>query len=153
MDFHLIAVGRLREPGLRAAFDTFQKRLGKRLSVQEIVLKRNLPAGRQADEEGVACAAAVPASAACVALDGRGKALSSEAFADRLAAWQDGGIRRVCFVIGGAYGHGQAIIDRADLILSLGPMTWPHLLVRVMLAEQLYRATCILSGHPYHHGD
>ena len=85
-----------------------------------------------------------------VVLDERGSALSTRAFADRLAAWRDDGVREVRFLIGAADGHPQATRDAADLLLSLGPATWPHLLVRAMLAEQLYRAMSLLAGHPYH---
>jgi len=85
-----------------------------------------------------------------VALDERGCALASPDFAGRLAGWRDGGARELAFAIGGADGHGAAVRDRAALTLSFGPMVWPHMLARVMLAEQLYRAVSILAGAPYH---
>jgi 23S rRNA (pseudouridine1915-N3)-methyltransferase len=85
-----------------------------------------------------------------VLLDERGKALSSMQLARRLEQWRDGGKREIRFSIGGADGHGDAERARADLLLSFGPATWPHLLVRAMLAEQLFRATSILANHPYH---
>ena len=94
----------------------------------------------------------LPEGAHVVALDGSGKALTSEAFAARLARIRDDGASVVAFLIGGADGHGASVLTRADTVLSLGPMTWPHLLVRAMLAEQLWRAASILSGHPYHRG-
>jgi 23S rRNA (pseudouridine1915-N3)-methyltransferase len=87
-----------------------------------------------------------------VVLDERGKAEASAAFAARLGAWRDDGVRNVAFLIGGADGHDARVRKRADAILSFGAMTWPHLLVRAMLAEQLYRAHSILAGHPYHRG-
>ena len=87
-----------------------------------------------------------------VALDGRGKTLTSEEFATRLARWRDDGIADLVFVIGGADGLDRRLIERAAFVLSLGAMTWPHLLVRVLLAEQIYRAQSILLGHPYHRG-
>ena len=83
-------------------------------------------------------------------LDERGKALSSEAFAERLGKWRDDGVREVRFLLGPADGHRAETRDAADLVLALGPATWPHLLARAMLAEQLYRAVTILSGSPYH---
>ena len=92
---------------------------------------------------------AVPQSRTVV-LDERGPALTSKALADRLAVWRDDGVREARFLIGGADGHDAATRDGADLLLSFGPATWPHLLVRAMLAEQLYRATSLLAGHPYH---
>lgn len=85
-----------------------------------------------------------------VVLDERGPALTSRALADRLAAWRDDGVRETRFLIGAADGHDTATRAAADLLLSFGPATWPHLLVRAMLAEQLYRATSLLAGHPYH---
>ena len=85
-----------------------------------------------------------------VALDERGKGLSSVDLAKKLEAWRDGGKREVRFLIGAADGHDAAQRDSADLLLSFGGATWPHLLVRAMLAEQLFRATAILANHPYH---
>ncbi|WP_343343934.1 23S rRNA (pseudouridine(1915)-N(3))-methyltransferase RlmH [Sphingomicrobium sp. XHP0239] len=85
-----------------------------------------------------------------VVLDERGKALRSVAFAERLGRWRDEGIREVRFLIGAADGHDEQTLESADLRLGFGPATWPHMLCRAMLAEQLYRATAILANHPYH---
>lgn len=85
-----------------------------------------------------------------VLLDERGRQLGSEEFAGLLGRWRDEGVREVRFVIGAADGHGEAARAAADLLLGFGAMTWPHLLARAMLAEQLWRATSILAGHPYH---
>ena len=85
-----------------------------------------------------------------VLLDERGKAMASEKLADTLGTWRDNGIRECRFVLGAADGHTQAERAEADLLLAFGPATWPHLLARAMLMEQLYRATTILAGHPYH---
>ena len=85
-----------------------------------------------------------------VLLDEKGKALSSMDLARKLEQWRDSGTREVRFVIGAADGHSDEERRQADLLLSLGPATWPHLLVRAMLAEQLFRATSILANHPYH---
>ena len=92
----------------------------------------------------------MPAGARLVALDERGAAWPSRGFADRLSAWRAEGVVELAFAIGGAEGLGDAVLDRADAKLSLGAMTWPHLLVRGMLLEQLYRAQQIRAGHPYH---
>ena len=89
-------------------------------------------------------------NAVTVALDERGKALSSMEFAKKLEGWRDTGRREARFLIGGADGHDEELRGQADLLLSFGPATWPHLLVRAMLAEQLFRATSILANHPYH---
>lgn len=90
------------------------------------------------------------AGSVAVVLDERGEALSSTQLAKKLERWRDGGKREVQFLIGAADGHDEAERAKADLLLSFGPATWPHLLVRAMLAEQLFRATSILSNHPYH---
>ena len=99
--------------------------------------------------EGAALLAALPAQALAVALDLGGEALDSEGFAARLERWLESA-RPVCFVIGGAEGLDRQVLDRADFVLSLGRLTWPHMLVRVMLAEQIFRARSIAAGHPYH---
>ena len=87
-----------------------------------------------------------------VLLDERGKNLSSEELAAILSRWRDDGVREARFVIGAADGHDDALRSGADLLLAFGKATWPHLLARAMLAEQLYRATSIVAGHPYHRG-
>lgn len=109
------------------------------------------PASRKADE-AKALRAALPDGIA-VALDERGKSITSEALANQIGRWRDDGRPAVSFVIGGADGLDPAFVQSADLVLSFSPMVWPHQLVRIMLAEQLYRTTTILSGHPYHRGD
>jgi 23S rRNA (pseudouridine1915-N3)-methyltransferase len=96
--------------------------------------------------------AAMPSGARLVALDQRGAEWSSRELAGRIGKWRDGGTGDLAFAIGGAEGLGSAVVERADSVLSLGAMTWPHLLVRCMLLEQLYRAQQILAGHPYHRG-
>jgi 23S rRNA (pseudouridine1915-N3)-methyltransferase len=85
-----------------------------------------------------------------VLLDERGKAMGSQAFAQLLGRWRDDGMREARFVLGAADGHGHEERAEADLLLAFGPATWPHLMARAMLMEQLYRATSILAGHPYH---
>ena len=93
---------------------------------------------------------ALPSNSVTIVLDERGEALSSTAFAKKLENWRDGGKREARFLIGAADGHSAPTRSDADLLLSFGPATWPHLLVRAMLAEQLFRATSILANHPYH---
>jgi len=92
----------------------------------------------------------LPPNAVRVVLDERGKALTSTELARKLEAWRDDGKREARFLIGAADGHDDQERRDADLLLSFGPATWPHLLVRAMLAEQLFRATSILANHPYH---
>jgi 23S rRNA (pseudouridine1915-N3)-methyltransferase len=114
--------------------------------------RRSLPAGPLKAREGELILGALPAGVPFVALDERGVQWSSRALADRIAIWRDRGSPELAFAIGGADGLHSMVLDRADVTLSLGSMTWPHLLVRGMLLEQLYRAQQILAGHPYHRG-
>ncbi len=153
MRFHILAVGRMRRDPLIDVIADYAGRLQGRLLVVECVTKQSLPPDRQRAAEAELLLERRPDGAVGVALDGGGRAFSSEALADYLERQQNAGIRDIAFMIGGAYGHGPAVLDAADLTLSLGPMTWPHRLARAMLAEQIYRAECIRSGHPYHHGD
>lgn len=108
-------------------------------------------ASRKADE-AKALHAALP-EGVLVMMDERGKSLTSESFARQIERWRDDGRPAVSFVIGGADGIDPDFVRSADLAISFSPMVWPHQLVRIMLAEQLYRTTTILSGHPYHRGD
>jgi len=119
-------------------------------AIVELEEKRRLPPPELKTREAELILAALPAGARLVALDQRGAEWSSRELADRLRTWRDGGIGAIAFAIGGAEGLGPAVVERADAVLSLGMMTWPHLLVRCMLLEQLYRAQQILAGHPYH---
>jgi 23S rRNA (pseudouridine1915-N3)-methyltransferase len=119
-------------------------------TITELEEKRRLPPEQLKAREAELILGALPAGALFVALDGGGASWSSRDFADRLAAWRDGGIPTLAFAIGGADGLGRAVIERATAVLSLGRMTWPHLLARCMLLEQIYRAQQILAGHPYH---
>jgi 23S rRNA (pseudouridine1915-N3)-methyltransferase len=154
MKIAILAVGRLRagpEADLvRDYLDRFDK-TGRALGlgparVIEVEDKKN--AGRAA--EGALLARALPDAAAIVALDERGRTLTSPEFAATLARWRDAGRSEVAFILGGADGIEPALRDRADLVLSFGAMVWPHMLARVMLSEQIYRAATILSGSPYH---
>jgi 23S rRNA (pseudouridine1915-N3)-methyltransferase len=107
---------------------------------------------RDAASQSARLIEAIPPGAHAIALDQRGEAIYSEAFAALMARLRDGGTATTVFLIGGAGGHDARLRARADRLLSLGPMVWPHMLARVMLAEQLYRATSILAGSPYHRG-
>lgn len=144
------AVGRGRDDPAQQLFENYRHRLPWPLELREVRAGGGGDAGRE--REAAALLKGLPEGAYIVALDGTGKALTSEAFAARLARIRDDSVAVVAFLIGGADGHGAPALARADLVFSLGPMTWPHLLVRAMLAEQLWRAASILSGHPYHRG-
>jgi len=152
------AIGRARTAPEQALFDAYARRLvrsgpaGLTLELAEVEERRKLAGEPLRKAEAELLLARIPKDAAIVALDGRGKPLSSEAFAAHLARWRDEGIGDLAFVIGGADGLDPGLLKRARFVLSLGAMTWPHLLVRAMLAEQVYRAQSILLGHPYHRG-
>jgi len=145
---HLIAIGRLRGGPESELFERYNTRLRPRLTVVELPEQRGTPAVVK-QKEAAALLTALPRDAFVVPLDLGGSAFGSEAFAGRLSLWS-GQSRPICFLIGGAEGLDASVIRRADHVLSLGAMTWPHFLVRAMLAEQLYRAQAILQGHPYH---
>ena len=145
----IAAVGRDRSGPARDLFDEYCRRCSWPIRLVEVAPRSAIPIERRLAEEGARLAAAIPREAALIALDEGGRLLSSRAFASRIAAWQQ---RRgdLAFLIGGPEGLADDLIARADLVLALGRMTWPHRLVRVLLAEQLYRASTILAGHPYH---
>lgn len=151
------AIGRLKAGPERELHDRYIKRataagkvLGLGFASREFPESRATTAAARKDQEAVALLAGLPPAARLVALDEGGKALDSATFARRIAGWRDDGAEAVAFAIGGADGHGVALLEAATLRLAFGAMTWPHQLVRVMLAEQLYRTVTILSGHPYH---
>ena len=154
MRLHLCAVGRLRAEPERDLVDDYLQRLdrtGRPLGlgpVTEHEVEDKKGGGMAA--EATLLSRAIPEGAALCVLDERGKVLSSPEFAQALAQWRDSGRQDAAFVIGGADGVDPSLRARADLTISLGRMVWPHMLVRVMLAEQLYRAASILSGAPYH---
>lgn len=153
MRIAILAVGKWKAGPDRDLFEDYRQRLKWTVTVKEVEEHRKVPPAQLMAREGELLAAALPkpsGDAVTVALDHRGKALSSEEFANHVRQWRDRGVQDLSFLIGGADGLSKAVLERANLILSLGPMTWPHLLVRVMLAEQLYRSQQILSGHPYH---
>lgn len=119
-------------------------------AIVELELRQRLPAAIAKEREAELILGALPVGLPMIALDARGAQWSSRELADRLVRWRDQGVAELAFAIGGAEGLGAAVLEQAGETLSLGPMTWPHFLVRGMLLEQLYRAQQILAGHPYH---
>ncbi len=158
MRVQICAVGRLKAGPEKLLIDDYMSRLDAAgraigiaaLPVAEVEEKRKLDAAALMAREAELLSGAMAKGATLVALDERGKTESSEAFAKRLGAWRDGGTADIAFVIGGANGLAPQMREKAAHVMAFGAMTWPHMLARVMLAEQLYRAITILSGHPYH---
>ncbi len=154
MRVHLVVVGRLRagpELDLIKDYLTRFDRTGRALGLgpAQVIEVEDKKGGGMAAEAAL-LEKAIPSGALICCLDERGKVMSSPDFADQLAGWRDNGPQDVAFVIGGADGIDPALRERADALLSFGKMVWPHMLVRVMLSEQLYRAASILAGAPYH---
>ncbi|HZS84660.1 MAG TPA: 23S rRNA (pseudouridine(1915)-N(3))-methyltransferase RlmH [Stellaceae bacterium] len=145
----IAAVGRAKGPHL-ALQQHYAQRIHWPLSIVEVEERRPLPAAERCRREGALLLAALPERAAIVALDEHGTSLASAALPGALAKWRDAGGGQIAFLIGGADGLDEAVLARAQFRLALGPMTWPHLLVRGLLLEQLYRAQQIMAGHPYH---
>jgi 23S rRNA (pseudouridine1915-N3)-methyltransferase len=154
MKLRIVAVGRAKAGPEKTLLETYAKRLTWPLSVEEVEEKRPLSGEALKTREAELLLAAVDGKKAAqrvvIALDEHGKSMGSRDFAKRIGQLKDQGVGEIVFLIGGADGHGKAVLDRADLKLSLGALTWPHMLVRALLAEQLYRAQQILAGHPYH---
>ena len=137
----------------RSLYEDYVARLPWPVALSEIDPRGGDPVRRQSLESVQIVNEAVnPPGRVLIALDARGRDLDSEAFAGRIRRWQDDGRPALVFAIGGADGLTDDVRRGADLVLSFGRMTWPHLLARAMLAEQLYRASSILAGHPYHRG-
>jgi len=133
---HIVARGKIGRGPEAALVDTYIKRIAWPLKISELGDAQPVPE-RERDTVRII-------------LDERGENLTSRRFADRLQGWRDEGRREACFLIGPADGFGDDDRRHADLTMSFGRATWPHLLVRAMLAEQLWRATSIIAGHPYH---
>ena len=160
MRLTLAAVGRAKAGPMRDLYADFAARLNPDrnrgplgpLILKEVEERRPLAPAELKRREAELLRAALPAGARLIALDARGKSLTSEDFAALLGRWRDEAVADAAFVIGGAEGLDEGLRAEAALVLSLGAMTWPHMLVRVLLAEQLYRAQTILTGHPYHRG-
>jgi len=154
MRARLIAVGDRMPAWVGEGFAEYAKRLSRELPLELIEIstrQRAKETQRAIADEGAAMLAAIPKSAHVVALDGRGKTWSSEDLAAQLAQWRMQG-QDLAFLIGGPDGLAPAALERAQHRWSLGPLTLPHPLVRIVLAEQLYRAVSLLGNHPYHRG-
>jgi 23S rRNA (pseudouridine1915-N3)-methyltransferase len=152
------AVGRLKKGSETELSERYRKRAvqtGRQLGLRDVEIieireSRAADPGKRMLEESIALANVIPHDAVVVLLDLHGENLESAGFATQLARWRANGRPAVVFLIGGADGLAASLREKAELRLSFGAATWPHQLVRVMLLEQIYRATTILTGHPYH---
>jgi 23S rRNA (pseudouridine1915-N3)-methyltransferase len=150
MKITIASVGRWRAGPERDLYDAYARRLNWPVALKEVDVKKPLATDVRIAQEADLLRKAVAGCDVVIALDEGGKTLASRAFAQRFADWQLAGTAHAGFVIGGADGLDETARRQADLVLSLGAMTWPHMLVRVLLIEQIYRASSILAGHPYH---
>jgi 23S rRNA (pseudouridine1915-N3)-methyltransferase len=131
-------------------WDDYAKRLRWPLALKEVEVKKPLKINQLKEKESELLLATLPKGAILVGLDQNARSLSSIDFASKVKRWQDQSTREIAFCIGGSDGLSQSLLDQANLKIAMGSMTWPHMLARVMLLEQIYRAQCILSNHPYH---
>jgi len=157
MKFRIVAVGRRMPAWIAAGCAEYTQRMPRECRVELVEIKPAARAGGGAVQQWLALEAqriraALPARACKVVLDERGKPCTTQELARRIARWQRDGLD-VAFVIGGADGTARELQSEADWLMSLSPLTLPHGLVRVLLAEQLYRAVSLIAGHPYHRGE
>ena len=150
MKITIVAVGRIKKGSEKNLWDIYAKRLKWSLVLKEVEEKNALGPQAIKRKEADLLLAKVPKGALLVIMDQNGLNISSLDFAKRIGLWQDRGMRDLAIVIGGSDGLDQTVIDKADLKIAMGKMTWPHMLARIMLLEQIYRAQCILENHPYH---
>jgi 23S rRNA (pseudouridine1915-N3)-methyltransferase len=152
MKITIASVGRWRAGPERNLYDSYAKRLSWPVTLKEVVAKKTPAVEARMAQEADLLLKAVADCDIVAALDETGKSVPSDAFARQIEDWQLAGNSSIGFIIGGADGLDETVRRRADRVLSFGAMTWPHMLVRVLLIEQIYRAASILAGHPYHRG-
>ena len=146
MNIHILAIGKCKHSSPEALLiEEYKKRLSWNLFIKE---KDN----DTKQKESAFLLSNIPQGSKVVVLDERGENITSNDFAKKIENWQLGGTSDICFLIGGADGHTDEVRQKADLLLSFGKLTMPHMLIRAVLVEQIYRAQTILSGHPYHRG-
>lgn len=152
MEILIVAVGKARKGPEQSLVERYRERTRWKVTIKEVSDQQHGSFEQRLAREGEAVLKAVPDGAFLFALDSRGEQLKSADFAKKIEILADRGQATIAFVIGGADGHDKAVTERADYLLSLGKMTWPHMLARAMLTEQIYRAWTIAARHPYHLG-
>jgi 23S rRNA (pseudouridine1915-N3)-methyltransferase len=150
MQILIAAIGKIKSGPELALYDYYTQRIPWKITLKEYEIKKPLASQARKEKETELLLAGVQDSEHIVALDEGGGQMTSAALARHLRKIRDDGARRIAFIIGGADGLHESVLKRAQLSLSFGSLTWPHMLMRALLAEQLYRAHTIISGHPYH---
>lgn len=149
MKITISAIGRMKKSDLCNILESYRKRIPWDINIKEMEEKRPLPKEKLMKSESDMLLASIPQGSKKIVLDEKGENLTSIELSQKLEKWKDEG-SNITFLIGGANGHDKVLLEQADYKLSLGGMTWPHMLIRVMLMEQIYRAYSILNSHPYH---
>lgn len=152
MIISVIAVGKFGQDPENQIVERYLKRLPWKAGLIEVAEKRPIKGEERRAREADLLRGKIPKGAFLVALDETGKEFSSKSLASKIDQWRNRGVNALAFIIGGADGLDPRLRQDADMVMSLSKMTWPHAMVRAMLAEQLYRASSILGGHPYHRG-
>lgn len=152
MKVTIAAIGKFKNSPEKEIFHSYLKRVSWHVDLKESEAKKSISGDQLKDAEAALLQASIPKSSKLIVLDERGKNISSAELASLIQSWQNDGTSSVAFAIGGADGLRDTLRQEADFVLSFGKLTWPHMLVRSMLAEQIYRVYSIISGHPYHRG-
>ena len=150
MRLTMVSVGRAKARPESDLFNHYIRRITMPFELREVEEKKKCSGLELKRREAHLLNAAIPKGAVRIALDEKGNNLTSPDFARKIGQWQDNSTRDAAFIIGGADGLDTDLLKECDLIMCMGKQTWPHMLVRSLVAEQLYRAQCILAGHPYH---
>jgi len=150
MKIHLFAIGKMKSGPAMTLCQDYLKRMKTPVIIREFEVKKNLSGDELKRAESKLFLDEMPTDRTVIALDERGKNLSSHEIVNKIESFQMVGTKNLVFLIGGANGHDESIRAQANLLLSFGKATWPHMMVRTMVLEQIYRAYSILDGHPYH---
>ncbi len=150
MKVNILSIGKFKDKNCEALFSEYKKRIKFDISLKELCLKKNFEGEKLKEEEGKLLLQNISNNSKTIVLDERGKIITTIEFCDLITKYKDSSVGEINFIIGGSDGLSQEVRDRADFVLSFGKMVFPHLFVRVMLIEQLYRVYTLQNGHPYH---
>lgn len=144
------AIGKFKNSPEKEIYHSYIKRIPWQVELRELESRKSLPSNKLKEAESKILLSSLPQNTKLIALDECGKNISSNELSKVLKQWQNDGYSNITFIIGGANGLSNEVRQEADLVVSFGKMTWPHMLIRPMLAEQIYRIYTIITGHPYH---